>query len=169
MSTPRSDTRVLIVVMTYPHPFGDTMSWFARQALRSLASGCGFTPGLSLSPFPSEVQKVPVDHGSTWASWSGQRQPQGERKPNLDSITLVGEPLSTKNGWAERREIIDSMPCRTQNQLKSLFDSDHTSLELSAPKKVIDLEVRPATDSDWKPCGVSYSCRRRYLGNSKNP
>lgn len=72
------------------------------------------------------------------------------RHPHLDSIRVLGERLSTKNKWAERRALVDRLPHRTVNELKALHLSEKVSLGVVRPKRVIDLEVRKA-DPEWKP------------------
>lgn len=72
------------------------------------------------------------------------------RKPDLDSIRLLGEPISAKNGWRARREIIDRMPINTQLQLKALYESNRTSLGVVKPTEILDLKIEPA-ERDWKP------------------
>ena len=72
------------------------------------------------------------------------------RKPNLDSLRVLGEPLSTKNGWRERRDIIDQIPKHTVKQLRALHDSERTSLGIVPPTRVLDLKIEPA-NPEWKP------------------
>ena len=72
------------------------------------------------------------------------------REPRLDSIRLIGEPLSVANKWQARRKIIDQLPHHTVDQLTRLFDEDETSLGIVRPTRVLDLEISPA-DRNWKP------------------
>jgi hypothetical protein len=71
------------------------------------------------------------------------------RKPDLESIRPLGDPLPTTNGWAERRKIIDQMPTYTVNQLRRLYETDKTSLGIVRPKQIVDLTIENA-DRDWK-------------------
>ncbi|MEX0642326.1 MAG: hypothetical protein WD468_06475 [Pirellulales bacterium] len=68
----------------------------------------------------------------------GQDKRPESRRPNLDSIQIIGEPLDTKNNWATRRQIIDAMPHNTVNELKAKFDIDRTSLGIVRRAKTID-------------------------------
>ncbi len=61
------------------------------------------------------------------------------------------------------------MPCHTLNQLKSLFDSDRTSLGIVRPTKVIDLEVRPTAESDWKPEWRQLFSQKTLFGAPQKP
>ncbi|MGA7672313.1 MAG: hypothetical protein WBW04_17955, partial [Nitrolancea sp.] len=87
---------------------------------------------------------------------------------NLDSIRILGERLSTKNGWSARREIIDRMPHHTVNQLKSLYDSDRVSLGIVRPKVVRDLKIEPA-DEVWKPEWQTLFSQLRLFGPPQKP
>jgi hypothetical protein len=72
------------------------------------------------------------------------------RKPDLDSIRLVGSPLSAANGWRARREIIDAMPHHTRAELKGLYIAEKVSLGIVRPTEIIDLKVEPV-EQQWKP------------------
>jgi hypothetical protein len=72
------------------------------------------------------------------------------RRPDLDSIRILGPPLSSDDGWRERREIVEKMPVRTVNQLRGLYDSDRISIGIVRPTEILDLDIEPA-DAEWKP------------------
>jgi hypothetical protein len=61
------------------------------------------------------------------------------------------------------------MPCHTLNELKSLHDSDYTSLGIIRPKKVIDLEIRPAADAEWKPEWRQLFLQKTLFGEQQKP
>jgi hypothetical protein len=165
-----STVKILIVVMTYPHP---------SRGYNELVCTGGITEaGEWIRLYPIDYRYRPSHQKFKKYQWiEVQLGPRGQgndnrkesRKPNLDSIAPVGEPLSPKNGWAERREIIDSMPCYTLSQLRSLYDTDRTSLGIVRPKKVIDLEIRPATDPDWKPEWQQLFSQKTLFGEPQKP
>ena len=72
------------------------------------------------------------------------------RKPKLETIRLLGPPLSAKDSWRERRKLIDPLPVHTLNQLKLLHQEDRTSLGIVRPSKILDLQIE-ADNEDWKP------------------
>lgn len=72
------------------------------------------------------------------------------RRPDLDSIRILGPPLSVKQGWRERREVIERLPVHTVNQLKSLYESNRVSIGIVQPAEMLDLEIEPARP-EWKP------------------
>ncbi len=164
------DTKVLIVVMTYPHP---------SQGYQEVVCTAGITESREwVRLYPIDYRYLPPQQKFQKYQWievrlaargQGNDSRKESRKPDLDTITPVGEPLSTKNDWAERREIIDSMPCHSLNQLKSLFDTDHTSLGIVRPKRVIDLEIRPATEPAWKPEWQKLFSQKRLFGEEQKP
>ena len=79
----------------------------------------------------------------------GNDRRKESRKPNLDTIRVLGEPLSTKNGWRDRRRVIDQIPVHTVKELRSLHDSENVSLGIVRPTRVLDLKIELA-DSEWK-------------------
>jgi hypothetical protein len=168
MSKSLLDTKVLIVVMTYPHP---------SQGYQEVVCTAAITEsGEWVRLYPIDYRYLPVHQKFKKFQWikvqlaargQGNDSRKESRKPDLETITLIGEPLSTKNDWAERREIIDSMPCHTLNQLKCLFDTDQTSLGIVRPTRVIDLEIRPATEPDWKPEWQQLFSQKRLFGEQQ--
>jgi len=72
------------------------------------------------------------------------------RRPDLDTLSILGEPISTDRGWIERRKIIDKMPVHTVNQLVQMYDSNRTSLGIVKPCRILDIKVEDA-DREWKP------------------
>ena len=95
----------------------------------------------------------------------GKDNRQESHRPLRDSIKAIGEPLSTANKWAERRDIIDTMPHYTVNELKARFDSERTSLGVVRPKRVVDMEIRPVADlkSSQSPSNLKQNWRKRSL------
>lgn len=144
-------TRVLILVMTYPHP---------SRGYNELVCTAGITAkGEWVRLYPVDYRYRPRQQRFRKYQWieveleaSGVRNDQRKesRRPRLDSIKMIGEPLPTKEGWKARREIVDLLPTFTRNQLHALHDVDKTSLGLVKPSRVLDLEIREA-DPEWKP------------------
>ncbi len=144
-------TRVLITVMTYPHP---------SAGYQELVCTAGVThDGRWVRLYPVDYRYRPKHQQFRKYQWidivlddagHGHDKRPESRRPTLDSIQIVGEPLDTKNNWATRREIIDAMSHNTVNELKAKYDSDRTSLGIVRPSKIIDLEIRPS-DPEWKP------------------
>ncbi len=144
-------TRVLVTVMTYPHP---------SLKYQELVCTAGITEaGEWVRLYPIDYRYQSNDKRFRKYQWidvdlfptgEGNDNRKESRKPVLDSISIVGNPLSTNDAWAARRAIIDKMPHHTHKELTALFDADQTSLGILRPKIVHDLEIRQA-DPDWKP------------------
>lgn len=149
--TARAKERVLITVMTYPHP---------SEGHRELVCTAGITESREwVRLYPIDYRYRPLGQQFHKYQWidvelgergAGNDRRIESRKPILDSIRVLGPPISTDDQWRERRAIIDPMPHRTVNQLKALYNTDRISLGIVRPTGVLDLEIRPA-DPEWKP------------------
>ena len=148
---PQSDlTKVLITVMTYPHP---------SRGYQELVCTAGLTESLEwVRLYPIDYRYRPSGQQFRKYQWielrldshSKHRDTRKEsRQPHLDSIRILGEPISTRNKWVERRELIDRIPHFTVNQLKTLYKSEKVSLGIVRPKRIIDLEIRKVV-GEWK-------------------
>lgn len=162
-------TKVLITVMTYPHP---------SRGYQELVCTAGITENgewIRLYPVDyryrehdqqfKKYQWIEVALGPTGAGNDNRKE---SRRPRLDSIRLIGEPLDTKNQWRERREIIDRLPHFTRNQLIGLHEQDKTSLGVVRPARVLDLEVRQAS-TEWKPEWQNLFSQLRLFGPPQKP
>ena len=49
---------------------------------------------------------------------AGNDKRKESRRPNLETIKILGNPLSTKNNWLERRQVIDALPEHSVNELR---------------------------------------------------
>jgi hypothetical protein len=144
-------TRVLITVITYPLP---------SRGYQELACTAGVTEsGEWVRLYPMDYRYRPTHQQFRKYQWievgllpygAGNDQRKESRRPNLDSIRMIGEPLSTQDGWRERRAVIDRLPVHTVNQLRALYDSNKTSLGVVHPSRVVDLTIEDA-DPEWKP------------------
>lgn len=151
MSEEPQPTKLLIAVMTYPHPSKSHQELICTAGLTDALEWVRLYPvDYRYRPRGQQFRKyqwieVPLEPHST-----GNDRRKESRRPDLGSIRILGEPLSTKNKWADRRELIDRVPHYTVNQLKALYESEGVSLGIVRPKRILDLEIRPA-DAEWKP------------------
>ena len=151
MSDQATTEKVLITVMTYPHP---------SRGYQELVCTAGITESLEwVRLYPIDYRYRPREQQFHKYQWIEVRldpharsndNRKESRHPDLESIRVLGERLSTKDNWAERRDLIDRMPHHTVNQLKALHESDKVSLGVVRPTRVLDLEIREA-DREWKP------------------
>jgi hypothetical protein len=167
--------RVLITVMTYPHP---------SEKYQELVCTAGVTAtGEWVRLYPIDYRYRPLQqqfHKYQWIDVEllppepGKDNRKESRRPVLDTIRLVGEKLDTKRDWAARREIIDRLPQPTLNHLKQQHDDDkqagrpRTSLGVVRPARVLDLEIREASE-DWKPKWKQDIAQLRLFGEPRKP
>ncbi|MGJ3239405.1 MAG: hypothetical protein ACFE0Q_11915 [Anaerolineae bacterium] len=85
------------------------------------------------------------------------------RKPILENIQLLGDPLSTGKNWANRRAIIDKLPHHTLKQYKELYAQDSTSLGVVRPTRVLDMTIEKVTD-DWSEKQQGILSQQRLFG-----
>ncbi|HTN76828.1 MAG TPA: hypothetical protein VL096_16330 [Pirellulaceae bacterium] len=145
-------TKVLIVVMTYPHP---------SRCYQELVCTAGVTESLEwVRLYPVDYRYRPTHQRFKKYQWievelaprgAGNDNRKESRRPELDSIQLIGEPLTTKHDWQDRRQIVDALPHRTLNEWKALHEQDETSLGIVRPKRVLDMKIRKSKEPDWKP------------------
>ena len=145
------ETKVLITVMTYPHP---------SQRHQELVCTAGITEtGEWVRLYPIDCRYRPNHQQFKKYQWIkiglaprgfGNDDRKESRQPDLDSIEILGEPLSTGSEWAERRAIIDRLPHHTRRDLEALYEIDRTSLGIVKPVEVLDLTIE-ATERGWKP------------------
>jgi hypothetical protein len=143
-------TKVLITVMTYPHP---------SRGHRELVCTAGITQALEW------VRLYPIDyryraahqqfHKYQWVEvnlsprGAGNDNRKESRRPDLNSLRIVGPPLSVADQWRERRGLIDRLPHHTLNELKAFYEAEKISLGVVRPTRVLDLVIEPA-DEEWK-------------------
>ena len=160
---------VLAVVMTYPHP---------SRGHQELVCTAGITrSGEWVRLYPVDYRYRPRDQQFRKYQWiEVELEPTGagndgrkeSRRPVLESIKILGEPLGTQDGWRERRAIIDAMPHSTRKQLEAAYEADKTSLGIVRPKRIIDLEIRDA-DKEWKPEWKNLFSQMTLFGPAQKP
>ena len=162
-------TRVLITVMTYPHPSPKYDELVCTAGVTENGEWVRLYPiDYRYRPPEQQFRKyqwIDVDLGPRGHKNDGRKE---SREPHLDSIKLVGERISTEGGWRERREIIDQMPHHTVNELHALYEQDRTSLGVVRPTRILDLEVTE-TDREWKPKYQKIYQQMRLFGDPPKP
>lgn len=162
-------TEVLVTVMTYPHP---------SRGYQELICTAGITrSGEWVRLYPIDYRYRPLHQQFRKYQWvevgllprgSGNDKRKESRKPDLESIRILGEPIKTDDAWSKRREIIDAMPHYTRNQLERLYSRDRTSLGIVRPTRVLDLKYEPA-DPQWKPEWQALFQQLRLIGAPQKP
>ncbi len=157
MAAAKQRTKVLITVMTYPHP---------SVTHTELVCTAGITEsGEWVRLYPIDYRYRPIEQRFRKYQWIevdlGPRGAENDnraesRKPNLDSIKLVGPPITADRNWIERRAIIEKLPVSTLIQLRDRHEAAKdagqrpVSLGIVRPSRVVDVVVE-ATSGEWKP------------------
>ncbi len=162
-------TKVLVTVMTYPHP---------SRGYQELICTAGITEaGEWVRLYPIDYRYRPRGQQFKKYQWievelelegAGNDDRKESRRPVLDSIRVVGEPLSTKDDWRARREIIDRLPAESVNSLRAKYTSDKTSLGVVRPTRILDMEIREA-DPEWKPDWKNLFAQMTLFGPQQKP
>ena len=160
-------TKILITVLTYPHP---------SQKYQETVCTAGLTEsGEWVRLYPVDYRYLPkCQQFKKWqrieialAPWGHSSDKRREsREPDLFSIRLLGEPISPKDSWRARSEIIDRLPHHTIQELKELYKSKNISLGIVRPKKILDLKVT-TSERDWADKYQSLWSQKRLFGEQK--
>jgi hypothetical protein len=144
-------TKVLITVMTYPHP---------SESHKELVCTAGITEtGRWVRLYPIDYRYRPKDQQFRKYQWieigladhgAGNDDRKESRHPDLDSIQILQEPLSSDHNWRARRAIIDALPHHTRFELEALYEKEKISLGIVRPTEIIDFKVEPV-EREWKP------------------
>jgi hypothetical protein len=160
MPDAKQRTKVLITVMTYPHP---------SEKYTELICTAGITEANEwVRLYPIDYRYRPPEQRFRKYQWievvlgprgAGNDERAESRKPDLDSIRLLGPQIPASRNWIERRAIIDRMPVFTRNQLSDQHEADKAakrppvSLGIVRPTKIVDVIVEDVPGewkSEWK-------------------
>jgi hypothetical protein len=142
--------RVLILVMTYPLP--------SRGYRETICTGGITEAGEWVRLYPIDYRYRPMRQQFRKYQWieveladrgTKNDKRKESRSPKLESIRMIGEPLSTKNNWRDRKEHIDKLPVSTVHELKLLYEKERVSLGIVKPTKVLDLTIE-LSEREWK-------------------
>jgi hypothetical protein len=78
------------------------------------------------------------------ARHSGDRRPE-TRRPDLDSIELSGDPISSRDGWSYRRRFVEPLMASSMCAIARRQRDDGTSLGVFRPAEVLDLQIEKAS------------------------
>jgi hypothetical protein len=160
-------TKVLITVMTYPHPSKKYQETVCTAGITESREWIRLYPvDYRYRPRHQKFRKWQWIEVALGPRGHASDQRVESREPDLSTIRLLGEPLSTKDEWRERRAIIDPMPHRTVKQLEALYDSDRVSLGIVRAKRVLDLKVTPV-ERDWPGKHQTLWSQMRLFGRQK--
>ena len=160
-------TKVLITVLTYPHPSKTYQETVCTAGITEQENWVRLYPiDYRYRPNLQKFRKWQWIRVALAPRGHGNDQRPESREPDLSTLQLLGEPLPTTNAWLARRRIINDMPHHTMAELEELYDGNRTSLGIVRPKRVLDLKASP-TDDQWP---EKYQClwkQARLFGEQK--
>ena len=147
-------TKVLITVLTYPHPSQKHQELVCTAGITEAGEWVRLDP-IDLRYLPNhqqfrKYQWIEIGLAPKGAGNDGRRE---SRQPDLNSIRILSEPLSVENAWEARRAIIDNLPHYTLLELKDRYEQDKVSLGIVRPVEVLGRTIETA-DREWKPPSV---------------
>ena len=165
----RHREKVLITVMTYPHPSKKYMESVCVAGINEAGQWIRLYPiDYRYQPPTNRFQKYQWIEAELEKTEAAKDNRPESYRPTLDTLKILGEPLPSKDGWKARREIIDALPHRTVNEWKAQWDVDKTSLGIVRPKRILDLEIRTANE-EWKPEWKALFNQMRLFGPQQKP
>jgi hypothetical protein len=140
--------RVLVAVKTYPTPAG-------KGAEVSCTAGITESDEwIRLFPIPfrfmegdqrfSKYQWIEVDVKRS----SDQRKESFE--VDIDTLKIVSDPISTKDAWKQRKDIILPLEAPSLCHLKRTYEQTGDTLGLIKPRTIHKFIIEPSTP-DWTP------------------
>ena len=158
--------KVLITVKTFPIPSAK----YDELVCTAGVNECGEF----LRLYPVNFRDLPFSQQYKKYQWlevdavkhSGRDSRKESYRPNCDTIRLIGEPVSSKNNWAERSKFALANTAQSMEELRAKQDDDRTSLGIFRPREVFDLVVVP-DEPDWKPGFKAALMQQRLWENRK--
>lgn len=159
--------KVLITVKTYPLP---------STSYQELVCTAGVLPdGSFIRLYPVDYRYQPYWRWYKKYQWievdveKHDRDPRKESyRPKMDTLRPLGEPLDTKNKWAERKKYVLAQRMRSMEELYELQERENVSLGIVRPKRVLDLVVEE-TEREWKSEWQTLFLQQRLFGPQQKP
>lgn len=143
---PSSSQRLLVLVLTYPHPSTKYQEIVCTAAITETGQWVRLYP-IPLRVMPSE-QRLRKWHWIEIETSHARNDNRPEsRNPLIETVRIL-EKLDSKKDREERRRLINLLPSKTLNELEAGYEYDKTSLGVITPTRVIGIEVEPE-DADW--------------------
>lgn len=97
------------------------------------------------------------------AAHSGDLRPE-TRRPNRDSIELIGAPIPTTDGWRQRRRFVEPLMAESMCEVQRRQRADGTSLAVFRPKSVLDIVIEPAdVNAEKRAIGRAWAAQTSLL------
>lgn len=141
--------KVLILCKTYPSPS-------SKYVETSCVAGID-EAGKLIRLYPVPFRLVADEQQFKKWQWvrarvrksSDDHRPESHRI-SVDTIETLGEPLSTRRDWEERRFVLESVPVFNDfNALEASRQREGITLGLLRPSRLVDLKISKATSETW--------------------
>ena len=160
-------TRVLITVKTYPIP--------SLSHLELVCTAGVLEDGRFVRLYPIDYRYRPYWGWFKKYQWVEAELERNEKDPRPESfkpmhdsvIRPIGEPLSSKQCWAERKRFVLAGGTRTMCALQQQ-PQRVCSLGIIRPKSVDDFVVKPVA-RNWKPEWQALFVQQRLFGPNQKP
>ncbi len=141
--------RILILCKTYPSPSG-------KHAETSCIAGME-NNGSLIRLFPIPFRLIGDERQFKKWQWINvriDRAPNDRRaeshKVFVDTISLDGNPVPTKNGWAERRSLLQKLAIFDDfTALETARQQSGPTLGIVRPAKILGLDITPVDRPEW--------------------
>ncbi len=141
--------RILILCKTYPSPS-------SKHVETSCVAGMDES-GRLIRLYPVPFRLVNDDQQFKKWQWIQARVKKAtndhrteSHRISVDTIETLGEPLSTKNEWKERRDAISALETFSDfDALEQARISRGITLGLVKPTRLIDVKIKKAKSPDW--------------------
>lgn len=151
MSMKTDHRRILILCKTYPSPS-------AKYVETSCVAGMDES-GQLLRLFPVPFRLITDDQQFKKWQWIEARVRKStddhraeSHRISVDTIQTLGDPLPTKDAWAERRLAINGVEIFNDfDQLEAARQSRGITLGLLRPSRLLDVVISKAGSADWTP------------------
>ena len=159
--------RILIVAKTYPLP--------SKSYMELVCTGGVLEDGSFIRLYPIDYRYKPYWEWYKKYQWINVEVEKNKKDSRPESfkpvqgakIQVLGEPLSTKNNWAERKRYVLAKGVRTMCDLNAI-PQEQCSLGIVRPREVQDLVVKE-DDRDWKPEWKALFKQLHLFGPGRKP
>lgn len=157
--------RVLILCKTYPSPS-------AKHVETSCVAGMDET-GRLVRLFPVPFRLITDEQQFKKWQWIEARIPKAanDQRPeshriSVDTIQIVGKPLSTRDAWAERRLALAPAEVFSDfDALEAARQERGITLGLLRPSRLVNLLISKADSPDWTPDEIAKLMQAQQQGS----
>ncbi len=159
--------KILITIKTYPLP---------SESYQELVCTAGvLEDGSWIRLYPIDYRYRPYWQWYSKYQWVELDAEKNDKDPRPESyqpvinteIRPLGEPLRTKNNWAERKCYVLAKGVQTMCALEATSQTQR-SLGIIRPKEVLDFTIEE-TDREWKPKWKTLFRQERLFGPDQKP